>query len=259
MKGNIIKNQSKWFVNYTNNNYAVTRLFCFPPAGGSASYFRTWKNKLTTKSNLFAIQLPGREKRTSESFFMNIEEIVDSIHKDILIYLDKPYVFFGHSLGALISFEVVRRLAYNKLPQPKFLILSGRAAPHLKLENIDKISCLKDESFINKIDSFGGIPQELKANKDFLELILPRLRADFRIAETYNYQNALPIESDIIRLCGEQDKYVVKSNIDEWGKHTTGKLFKYMFPGGHFFINSFSSDIVNIVNEALGKSVIEYN
>ena len=227
-----------WFVSYKSNITIKMRLFCFHHAGGTGSFFKGWKDFFPPEIEIVAIQLPGREARLSESFLTNIDDVIEGVIYSFSKYQDRPFIFFGHSLGGFISFEIVRRLRRLDLCIPKYLIISGQTAPQLPPEK-EILHILQDHEFIEALNKYGGMPEEILRNEELMEVLLPRLRADFTISETYNYIEEPPVNCSILVLGGRNDSTVDHKELIAWGNQTTKKCLIKLFPGGHFFINSF--------------------
>ncbi len=163
---------------------ARARLFCLAHAGGGASFFRPWAAALPSHIELCAVQLPGREQRFAEPCFEALEPLLDALIPALTPLFDWPFALFGHSLGALVAFELARRLEAAGTP-PLGLAASAFRAPHLPAER--RLSELPDTEFVAEIAGLGGMPGELLDHPELLETILPALRADFAIAERYRF------------------------------------------------------------------------
>src|SRR5262245_52322354 len=158
------ENQSSWLARYGRNPNASARLFCFHFAGGSASAFRGWPRHLSNAIELVAVQLPGREGRVNEAFITTIGDLTRKVVDAMTPWLDKPYVVFGHSLGAISAFEVLREVKRRKLAQPFLFIPAGRQAPHLK-DSRKPIASLPDDSLVEELanDYGNGIARILES------------------------------------------------------------------------------------------------
>ena len=225
-----------WFLPLTINNQSSNlRLFTFHHAGGSASMFRPWAQDLTSSVDIIAIQLPGRETRFTESLLYDLKSVVNKLVENFSDYFDKPFIFFGHSVGSLISFEIVRELRRRKYPLPLHLIVSGTRAPHLPSRR-KKIRSLPDSEFISELFSYNGIPSVLLEDKEILNLLVPIIRADFTISETYTYSDEPPLSCPITAFGGLNDPYLLQEELSSWKDHTNNE-FKYtFFEGDHFFL-----------------------
>ncbi len=215
---------------------ARLRLFCFPYAGGGASIFSPWVRILPPEVEVVAVQPPGRESRLSEKPYSDMTELVDAMHRELRPHFDKPFAFFGHSNGGLMAFELARTLRRAGGPMPLHLFGSGRPAPQLDLDE-PPIHHLPHDEFIEELRRFAGTPEEILQNAEIMELIMPLLRADFALGETYVYTPEPPLDLPISAYGGVQDEEVSEEQVAAWREQTSGEFRMKMFPGGHFFLN----------------------
>ena len=212
------------------------RLFCFPYAGGGASIFRTWPERLPPDIEVCAIQLPGREDRFIEPPFDQLSALIDALADVLDPYMDLPFAFFGHSLGSLIAFELTRWLRRQKAPCPLQLFVSGSRAP--QIPNPDPpIHQLPDADFIEELRRFNGTPKALLDNPEFMEVFLPLLRSDIRLCETYVYDHEAPLDCPVSAFGGLEDEEVSREELAGWSDQTRSRFRMHMFPGDHFFLN----------------------
>jgi medium-chain acyl-[acyl-carrier-protein] hydrolase len=212
------------------------RLFCFPYAGGGASTYRTWPERSPADIEVCAIQLPGREERFSEPRFSRLSSLIEPLADVLFPYMDIPFAFFGHSLGALISFELTRRLRRQKAPSPLQLFISGCRAP--QIPNPDPpIHQLPDAEFIEELGRFNGTPQAVLDNPELMEVFLPLLRSDIGLWETYVYDHEAPLDCPISAFGGLADEEVSREELAAWRDQTRSRFSMQMFPGDHFFLN----------------------
>jgi medium-chain acyl-[acyl-carrier-protein] hydrolase len=228
-------NADKWVVVPRPNPDPRVRLFCFPYAGGSATTYRTWSDVLPPDIEVQAVQLPGREWRLKEEPYRDVFSLVDELATVLKDRFDAPFAFFGHSLGALISFELARELRRRGLSLPERLFLSAHRAPHLPKELPD-IHDGPDEEFYEGLRRLEGTPDELLANQELMELLLPALRADFAIAETYVLSPEPPLDCPMSVFGGLGDEVTGRDRLQPWDQYTTGDFKLRMVPGGHFFV-----------------------
>lgn len=224
-------------------------VFCLPFAGGGASFYRAWL-PFTPRIALCPLQPPGREERFVEKPFDSMEPLVRAATDAILPHLTHPFALFGHSLGAMISFEIVNALRERGAPLPVHLFVSGAPAPHLA-SMIPSIYDLPEEQFVEAVKRYGGIPDEVLNSRELLELLIPRLRADLRISGTYTYVERPPLTMPITAFAGLDDDIVTPALVDPWREHTTAAFQRELYPGGHFFIAEHARDIVLKVARAL--------
>jgi medium-chain acyl-[acyl-carrier-protein] hydrolase len=217
------------------NAGARLRLFCFPYAGGGASIYTSWPRSLPADVEVCAVQPPGREQRIAEAPFSHVDPLVESAAEALAPFLDVPFAFFGHSKGALVGFELIRRLRRDGLPLPLAFFPSGRRAPHLPARE-RPIHALPEDEFRDGLRRLGGTPEVLLEHPELMELFSPLLRADFAVSETYTPREEPPLEMPIAAFGGVRDEDVLPADVEAWGRYTTGAFATHMFPGDHFFI-----------------------
>jgi medium-chain acyl-[acyl-carrier-protein] hydrolase len=230
------------------------RLFCFPYAGGSAAIFQRWQGALPAVVEVCPVHLPGRGARLSEPPFMNSAPLVEALCDNLGPYLDKPFAFFGHSMGALISFELARELRRRKGPLPLCLYISGRGAPQLAEPDIPRHD-LPEEEFIAELRRLNGTPREILENAELMHIMSPLLRADFSICETYEYKSEPPLPCAIYAFGGLQDYEVGRESLEGWREQTQGSFTLRMLPGDHFYLNSQSALLLQILAQDLQRVV----
>jgi len=235
------------------NSTARLRLFCFPYAGGGPSIFRTWASQLGPQIAVARALLPGRESRLREAACTSMEPIIEALTRDIFPYLDRPFAFFGHSMGGLISFELARRLRRQYGLEPCHLFISGRRAPQLPLTD-PQIHDLPEPEFLAEVERLNGTPREVLAHAELRGLMIPLLRADFAVCQNYSYLAGPPFKCPITVLGGLQDDDVSLADIEAWRVQTTASCSVRMFPGDHFFINSQQAAILKVVGHSLLSS-----
>ena len=183
------------------------------------------------------MELPGRGTRIKQALFTRMEPLVEAIALALLPELDKPFAFFGHSMGALVSFELARLLRKQGERQPTHLFISGRRAP--EIPDRSPIYALPKAEFVEALcRRYKGMPSEVLKNPELMELFLPILRADFEVLETYVYKNEPAFDFPITAFGGLQDTEATRQDLEAWVKHTTADFKLQMFPGDHFFIHS---------------------
>jgi surfactin synthase thioesterase subunit len=228
-------------------------VFCFPYAGGGASAFRGWARELPADVEVLAIRAPGRESRIAETPFARLEPLVSALTEVLLPHLDIPFVFFGHSLGALVCFEVARELRRRSAPGAVRLIVSGRQAPHVP-DPDPPVHHLPDREFLIAVREFNGTPDEVVQHAELLELLLPVLRADIAINETYEYRSEPPLDCPISAFGGLQDEKSPRESIAAWRKQTSSAFSLRMFPGDHFFIHTARRSVLEAISQDLLQS-----
>jgi medium-chain acyl-[acyl-carrier-protein] hydrolase len=216
---------------------ADIRLFCFPYAGGGTSVFQGWAETIPRSVKVCPVQLPGREKRFREPALTHLPALVEDLAESLLPYLTPPFAFFGHSLGALLAFELARWVRRQHGPQPVHLFVSGCGAPQCRTAG-GEIHALSPAEFREELRRLNGTPAAVLDDDELMDLLLPTLRADFALAETYAYADGPPLASPITALGGLSDVTVGVSDLDAWRVHTTGRFRRRLLPGDHFFLQT---------------------
>lgn len=240
-----------WLVRMKPRPGAQLRLLCVPYAGVGPSAYRRWSDAMPPEVEVGAIHLPGREGRLREPAFTRIEPLVDGAAAGLRPYLDRPFALFGHSMGALVAFELARRFREEGWGEPTHLFVSGRRAPHLPPRH-PAITHLPDAEFVEEIRRrYNGIPDEVLRHPDLLALLLPGLRADLTLIEAYVHRPAGPLGCPLSVYGGAEDPEATQAELVGWREHTRGPLAVQMFPGGHFFVQSGHEELVQSVMAAL--------
>jgi medium-chain acyl-[acyl-carrier-protein] hydrolase len=242
----------EWFAYLTTNSQARIRLFCFPYAGGGALSYRSWFEYLPPEIEICPIQLPGRENRYNEKPYTELQPLVHKILSAIRPYLDSPFAFFGHSMGATLSFELTKKLNAENLTLPLHLFVSSRRGPHIPGPNPPLHSLPKSE-LIDALKSFGGIPDLIMKEPEILDFFLPTLRADICLSETYALENGIPINVPITAFGGLQDPFTSIQELEAWRKYTRQKFRLKAFPGGHFYFREHTKELLKEISLALGN------
>jgi len=239
-----------WITTFKPSPNAPLRLFCLPYAGAGALAYRAWADEMSPEIELCAIQLPGRETRFKESPLTELGPLVSTLSAILYPYrLDRPFAFFGHSLGALIGFELARALAKHYNVVPAHLFMSARIAPHY-IDPRPPFHSLPDAEFKAKLRELNGTPEEVLNNPE-LAPILAMLRADFAMNENYRYPGGEPLDAPITAFGGTDDPKVSKEELSGWKLHTRKQFQLRFFPGDHFFIQSARAAVVRAIAQRL--------
>lgn len=227
-------------------------MFCFPYAGGGASAYRLWAGSLPSDVEVCPVQLPGRESRLREQAFTRPDVLIPAIADALAPYLDMPFVFFGHSMGGMISFELTRELRRRGKTLPLHLFVSGRRAPQVPARE-EPIHDLPEPEFIEKLRELNGTPEEVLQHAELMKLLVPILRADFAVNETYTYTDEEPFDIGISAFGGLGDVEVTKEDLELWRTQTRARFRLRMLPGDHFFLNSGK----DLLTEAIARDLAE--
>ena len=248
-------NNNLWIACPQPKPQAQVRLFCFPYAGAGASCFRTWTEYLPSEIEVCSIQLPGRENRRKEAPLTRMKLVIETLAPMLQPYLDKPYTFFGHSMGAMVSFELARELRRRNWRQPSRLLVSACRAP--QLPDLDPpLHRLPEYKFIKKLERLKGIPEKVLASPGLMQLFLPTLRADFELLETYFYLNEEPFDFPITAFGGLSDNKVSLEELAVWREQTNGEFNLQMFSGDHFFLHANNRELLPDLAEQMQKLLI---
>ena len=243
-----------WVTRPRPNPRASLRLLCLPYAGGSATIFRTWPASLPASVEVCPVELPGRGARMKEPLVTRLVPIAVALAHHVAATLDRPFALFGHSMGAVLAFEIARALQAVYGFEPAHLFVSGRSAPHVP-DPDPPIHELPRAQFIEKLRGLDGTPAGVLEHEQLMELMLPILRADFAVSETYTYTAGRPLTCAVTAFGGLADREVSAAHLEAWREHTSGPFAARMFPGGHFFIHSAQSGLLQALSEELDEVV----
>lgn len=229
--------EDRWVKIFEPRPEAELRMFAFPYAGGGASIYRLWPRSLPETVELVAVQLPGRESRWRDPAFRDLETLVAEAMEALRPHMDRPFVFFGHSMGGAISHELARALRAADAPMPRQLFVSGRPAPRAEDDGEDIHDLPRDE-FIKRLRDYAGTPEEVLQNEELMALVEPLVRADFAVCETYEFDpERPPLDLPVTVYGGTGDDEVPREHLELWRQETTGDFRLHMLDGGHFFLN----------------------
>lgn len=226
----------RWLAYREANPRARLRMFCFPYAGGGASAYRGWGTSLPAEVEVCPVQLPGREGRLREPPFTRSDEMISTVAEALTPWFDLPFVFFGHSMGAMIGFELTRALRREGRTLPLHLFVSGRRAPQLPARD-EPIHDLPEPEFIERLRELNGTPEEVLQHAELMKLLTPLLRADFAVNETYEWIEEPPVDVGISAFGGLADVDVSRDDVEAWSIQTRGRFRMRMMPGDHFFLH----------------------
>jgi medium-chain acyl-[acyl-carrier-protein] hydrolase len=232
----------------------MVRLFCLPYAGAGGSRFFRWASYSPRTLEICPVLLPGRESRIWEQPYIDLPKLVRELGDALAGEIDRPFAFFGHSMGARVAFELARDLRARFDLQPLHLFASACRAPHLP-ERDAWLHDLPEAEFLARLKRIDHLSEEIVTEGELLRVLLPTIRADFRLCETYVYREEAPLTCPITALGGYKDEMVTGSDLEAWQHHTTKGFLLRMFPGGHLFLNSCEAQIVQTVLEELDRTL----
>jgi surfactin synthase thioesterase subunit len=243
---------SDWFVRRPGGDHSVALIYCFPHAGGSPRAFLDWQAGLADEAQVVAICRPGREHRATEPA-PAIGEYIDGAAAAIGAAAEadsRPFYLFGHSLGALVGFEVCRKLAAAGKTVPHHFVASGCSAPSLlPSERVRSIAELAGQEFAEAVGFFGGLSADVIADEEMRDLLLPGVIADFHMAVGYRYQPGPPLDVPVTVVVGRDDPHVRQAQIEPWSREFAAPVDHRLVDGGHFYFETAPATITEILAE----------
>lgn len=240
---------TRWIRRFHSAPPGARRLVCFPYAGGSASYFFPFSASGPPDIQVLAVQYPGRQDRSSEPLVENIADLADQVAEALGEPDDEPVAFFGHSMGAVVAFEVALRWERDQGRTPVHLFLSARRA-HSRVvpEDVHRRS---DDEIVAELATLDGASADLLADEELREFALPPIRSDYKAIETYHYEPGQRVRCPVTALVGDRDPRVGVDDARAWAQYTSGPFALEVFPGGHFYLTDHQDRALDVVRRAL--------
>lgn len=243
-----------WFRRFAPPGDGGVRLICFPHAGGAASYYAPLARSLAPGVEALGVQYPGRQDRRSEPGVEDIVELADRVARALLTpEPDRPYAFFGHSMGALVAYETARHLRGMEAPGPVRLFVSGRVAPDAGPTHADRHE--DERALIAHVRALGGTAEAVFDDPDLYAMVMPALRADYRALRSYSWSPGEPLDVPMTLLVGNADPVAPVDQVRAWSGQSTLPSRMEVFPGGHFFLDGAVAEVAGVVSGDLGVPV----
>ncbi|MCP3767420.1 thioesterase II family protein [Streptomyces sp. MAR25Y5] len=241
---------SPWFLRDETAPEPAARVYCFPHAGGNPRSFLGWQQAMGNGAEVVAVCPPGRGPRYQESPLTTVAELADGAAAAIAGAADRPFVLFGHSFGAVLAFEVARRV--GGLPDFRHLVASGCSAPALlPTRRVVETARLEGRAFTEAVGFFGGLPPEVVADEALQELLLPHLRSDFRLVAGYAYRPAPPLTVPVTLVNGTDDPHVKEAGLDLWARECSGEPARRWVEGGHFYFDGRPGAVTDVLRAVI--------
>lgn len=222
-------------------------LFCIPYAGGNASAYRCFMEHLDSEIVPYFIELAGHGRRMGEKLKSSVMENAEDIYSQISARLDgTPFILFGHSMGTLLEYEVLKLIQERKGMAPIHAFFSGRYTP-------DVFTCeehykLPEDHFLAMLRLYGGTPDEFYSSPELIQIFLPIIRNDYQVVETYNFGKKKVFDADFTVMAGREDCIVSREQMEEWKTYTTGRCDVHMFNGDHFYLFKEPRSVCELIN-----------
>ncbi|MEU6118147.1 alpha/beta fold hydrolase [Streptomyces sp. NPDC047117] len=241
---------SPWFLCDEAGPRRAARVYCFPHAGGNPRSFLSWQKDLGEDAEVVAVCPPGRGPRYRETALTTVPDLADGAAAAIAAAADRPFLLFGHSFGAVLAFEVARRI--EGLPGFRHLVASGCSAPSLlPTQRVVETARLEGRAFTEAVGFFGGLPPEVVADEALQELLLPNLRSDFRMVAEYAYRPAPPLHVPVTLINGYDDPHVTKDGLDPWERESSDKVDQHWADGGHFYFDGSPGAVTGLLRSLI--------
>ncbi|MEU5367125.1 alpha/beta fold hydrolase [Streptomyces sp. NPDC005925] len=240
-----------WIRRFRPRPEAGVRLVCLPHAGGSASYYHPLAQSpaLLPGTEVLAVQYPGRQDRRREPLIDDVARLADLITGALAPFDDRPLALFGHSMGAVLAYEVAQRLRDRTGQEPCRLFVSGRRAPSRFRRGT--VHLLSDAELADELRRAGGTDPVFLDDEELRAEILPVVRNDYRAVELYRWTPSPPLTCPITALVGDRDPQAAPDDVEAWREHTEGPFDHKVFSGGHFYLNTHQRGVTDVISKAL--------
>jgi medium-chain acyl-[acyl-carrier-protein] hydrolase len=226
---------------------AANRLFCFPHAGVGPSVFRGWADELSSDTEVCLVQLPGREGRLREAPYSSIGALLPGLIYEMSGLLDRPFAFYGHSLGATIAFECALNIRKNFRREPVHIFVAASQAPQLPWKHLPMRALPEDEFLSEMAKRYGPLPAEVISDAEMRALVVPILRADISMIEKYVHLTESPLSCGLTVFGGVKDHMVQRHDLESWRELTTGRFHLQTLDGNHLFLKSHKDHLLQTI------------
>lgn len=238
--------EGRWFQGFGAPDDARLRLVCFPHAGGAPTFFRTWQPRLQAGVELLAVCYPGHQERIAETPLDSMDVLADRVAQALAPYLDRPFALFGHSMGSAVAYATALLLDERFGVRPTRLFVSGRTAPHCTEPTEAYLA--DDDTLVEQVAKLGSSSAALLEQGPLRELLLPTLRADYKLIETYRPAEAKRVGCPIVAYSGDEDRGARPELMRAWSELTSARAEFHRFPGGHFYLEQRADELLRDIN-----------
>ena len=246
----MVEDVSPWIRQFHPSVDAPVRLACFPHAGGAASFYFPVSRALSPGVDVVSVQYPGRQDRRGERCIEDLCQLADVVAGELLPWCDRPLALFGHSMGATVAYEVARRLE-RAGAAPVGIFASGRRAP--STDRIESIHLRDDRGVVQALQELSGTNSALLGDDEFVHMVLPAVRADYKAVETYRHPGGPVLACPVSVLVGDTDPMATVEDAEAWRGHTTGGFRIEVYPGGHFYLTAQAGPVLRTIVDQLAE------
>lgn len=240
----------KWLVCYNRNASRPFNLVCFPFGGAAASVYRALATALGDIANVWCVQLPGRENRFAEPFVTDMQHVVQRVADDVLALKLSNVAIFGHSMGSDMAVAYYRWINSRNETTPFAVVVSGNKPPHKEHECL--WSCVSDSELLNHVIQLGGLPEFAINDREFVDMYLKKIRADYSLYESANIHSPVEIKAPLTVIYGDTDPLLARVDMSEWSTYAAGGFDLKKVAGGHFYFQNDCNELTSLIRRALG-------
>lgn len=233
---------ARWFRTLKGQSQPRLRLLCFPHAGGAASFFRFWVPLMPDDIELLAVRYPGREDRIRDPFPDSMEDLLEPLADACSALDDAPLVMFGHSMGAAIAYETSLRLQKKYGMKTAHLFVSGREGPGREAPSA--LAEAPTSDLIGEVSRLGGTDAQVIADPDLQDLLLPAIRADYRILEEHTPTAGTTLDAPVVAYYGASDPDLDAESVSAWANVPRSEFDMRVFEGGHFYLSEYREELL---------------